>query len=198
MPRRREMEGYTLVELMLTVAMVAVLAVVTLPPVIQAVQKREVVNAAQAVLDLVEFSKVQAAMRNRAHELEITFPNGGNAVFKVNEGGSSACVNLNATEGVRSLTLDQYFPSIQVVGMTPSDVRDPTTNRWAFCIKPDGRVLRPDTGMPFTAGAASGYAAGEVRISLSRFSDPNTRDGIIHDILVPFNGAARVTTQGAL
>lgn len=184
--------GFTLVELMITVAMLAILVVVTLPPVLRAVERREVVHAAQAVLDLIEFAKVQAASRNRAYQIVPVKSNGqpgGNGSVTLNEGTTSACLNFEdpqAVRNVRTVDLARDFPAIHLVALIPSDLDQAT-----LCIKPDGRVLRTDTQLPVPSGD-SRYGAGDARIILQRYSMSGVPEGVQNVVIIPFNGAARL------
>lgn len=187
-----EQAGFTLVELMITVAMLAVLVVVTLPPVLRAVERREVVEAAQAVLDLIEFAKVQAAARNRAYQVVPVVSNGqpgGNGRVTLNEGMTSACLNFGdpgAIRNVRTVDLARDFRAIHIVAVVPQDLPSAT-----LCIKPDGRVLRTDTQMPIPSGD-SRYAAGDARIVLQRYGSSGQPEGVQNTVIIPFNGAARL------
>lgn len=189
---RRFFAGFTLIELMITVAMLAVLVVVTIPPIMRAVERREVVEAAQAVLDLVEFAKVQAAARNRAYQLvpvKSTGRPGENGSITLNEGPTSACLNFNdpsAIQNVRSLVLAQDYPAIHLNLLVPEDL-----DRATLCIKPDGRVLRTDTGLPIPSGD-SRYGAGDARIGLQRLGSSGQFEGVRNIVVIPFNGAARL------
>ncbi len=184
--------GFTLVELLITVAMLAVLVVVTLPPVLRAVERREVVEAAQAILDLIEFAKVQAAARNRAYQVVPVVTNGqpgGNGSVTLNEGTTSACLNFgdpSALQNVRTVDLARDFPAIHLVAVSPQDLAQAT-----LCIKPDGRVLRADTQMPIPSGD-SRYAAGDARIVVQRYGSSGQPEGPRNTVVIPFNGAARL------
>jgi len=184
--------GFTLVELMITVVMLAVLVVVTLPPVLRAVERREVVNAAQAILDLIEFAKVQAAARNRAYQVvpvKTTGQPGQNGSITLNEGLTSACINFDdpqAIHGVRVLDLAAEYPAIHIVALVPDDL-----DRATLCIRPDGRVLRTDTGLPIPSGD-SRYAAGDARIVVQRSGGAGRFEGVQNAVVIPFNGAARL------
>ncbi len=184
--------GFTLVELMITVAMLAILVVVTLPPVLRAVERREVVQAAQAVLDLIEFAKVQAAARNRAYQVvpvKTDGQPGGNGSVTLNEGTTSACLNFGdpgAIQNVRTVDLARDFRAIHLVALVPSDLDQAT-----LCIKPDGRVLRTDTQLPVPSGD-SRYAAGDARIVLQRYGSSGQPEGVQNTVVIPFNGAARL------
>lgn len=184
--------GYTLLELMITVVMLAVLVVVTLPPVLRAVERRQVFEAGQAILDLVEFAKVQAAARNRAYQLVpilSTGQAGENGGVVLNEGPTSACLNFQgpgSVANVRSLDLAQDFPAIHLVAVQPGDLAQAT-----LCIKPDGRVLRADTQMPVPSGD-SRYGAGDARIMVQRYGSSGQPEGVRVAVVIPFNGGARL------
>ena len=188
----RDNRGFTLVELMITVAMVAVLVVVTLPPVIKALQQRQALNAAQAVLDVVEFAKVQAASRNLAYRVTWTAEGEStNGTVVVGEGPTSACITWDqGRPALRRVDLDKEFPSVRLTGIRPTAMAG-----GSLCIKPDGRVLDASTSLPVASGDAT-YSAGDAMLLLQRINDVGQHEGALHIVVIPFNGAARIIFEG--
>ncbi|MBM4396177.1 MAG: prepilin-type N-terminal cleavage/methylation domain-containing protein [Deltaproteobacteria bacterium] len=188
MARRRQALGFTLVELMATVAILAVLVLVTIPPVLRAVQRREGINAAQTILDTVEFAKVQASARNRAFQVAWTLSTGDlsqNGEVRVLEGVTSACTAF-ATTPERTVDLKVDYQSIHLSSIQPIGLT-------AFCIRPDGRVLDM-SGQPIASSDAE-YRAGDVHMVLRRYVGVNQEEGPRHHVVVPFNGAARIAFE---
>lgn len=187
--RGRWQAGFTLVELMVTVAMLAVLAVVTLPPVLRALQRREAINASQAVMDLIEYAKVQAAARNRAYRVTWNLHGGeSNGRIVVQEGLSSACISFSEQEATtRILDLRESFPTVHLIEVRPNSLTSD-----GICIKPDGRVLDTYTQMPIAGGG--NYAAGNAVFVLQRTTSTGF-EGQKHLVVVPFNGAARLAFE---
>ena len=201
MRRARSTQGFTLVELMVTVAMLAILVVVTIPPVLRAMQRREAANAAQVVLDSVEFAKVQASARNHAYAItwatQTVDADGhvtGNGSLTVSEGAGNTCVDItlpaNHTD-VRTISLATNFPYVYLIEVRPSSL-----GTHYICIRPDGRVLDASTSQPVTSSSAN-YAAGDAVLVLQRFQDIGSGqpDGPKHLVVIPFNGATRLAFE---
>jgi len=203
---QRELDrGFTLIEGLVALAILVVLVSVTLPPIFSAIREREAHTAANAILDLVEFAKVQAAARNHAYEVVPVITSGTfgglgqqgtNGWVTVHEGTTMACINfpscpvdtVNPPPGchIRTIDLSIEHPWVHLVGLSPQNLV--TTS---LCIKPDGRVLRTDTQMPVQSGHQL-YAAGDARIIVQRFEGGDTPVGTQSAVVIPFNGAARV------
>lgn len=191
--------GFSLVELMVTVAMIGVLAVIAIPSVMEALQRREVVDAAQAAQDLLEFARVQAASRNRAYQVDVTLASGPGAPgrMEVREGWSSACMDFasnvpgHQSVVVRTLELGQRFPTVVLFEAVPDDLPDAP-----LCFKPDGRVfqLQGDT-TPLIIPASDDLAGGDARIRFQRFNKLGRREGPVHAVVVPFNGLTRQVVE---
>jgi len=193
-------KGFTLVELMVAVALVGVLALLAAPAVMRASQERHLSNATQSVLNLVEFSRIQAATRNRAYQLQPIL-NGGagnDGAFQVIEGETSACQGFTQIRSdgspplvVRELDLSQAHPGVRLVSVTPNDLETSP-----LCFKPDGRVfqVRGDA-TPFIIPGGGDMASGDARIRLQRFSPGGGSTGPVRVIIVPFNGVARTGSE---
>jgi prepilin-type N-terminal cleavage/methylation domain-containing protein len=200
MPRKPRPNGFTLVELLMTVALIGVLAVLATPPIMRATQERELSNATQSVLNMVEYARVQAAARNRAYRLRPAVTGGtqGSGSFELIEGLTSACRNFltPAPDGtvaltVRTLDLGREHPGVRVVSLAPIDLESAP-----LCFKPDGRVyqVRNDS-TPVIVPSTSDLAGGDARIRLQRFNARGRGEGAIRVIRVPFNGMARVGVE---
>lgn len=192
--------GFSLVELMVTVAMIGVLAVIAIPSVMEALSRREVVNAAQAAQDLVEYGRVQAASRNRAYRVNITLASGAGAPGKMDlwENTTSACLGFNdagnpATK-VRTLDLSVQYPTVWLYETTPDDLAGDSGA--PLCLKPDGRVfqLQGDT-TPIIIPASDDMAGGDARIRFQRVNKLGRQEGPIHVLVVPFNGLSRLVVE---
>jgi prepilin-type N-terminal cleavage/methylation domain-containing protein len=200
--------GYTLIELMATVALLAVLVTITLPVVMTAVQRREVFNAASGVQDLIEFAKTQASARNLAYQVRWNLGTDGLPVFHVDEGIGTACLNFDSPtahpdlrriifgEGEpqkigNSVTAWDSFPTIQMLNppVLPAGLT-------SLCIKPDGRVL-DSTGMPVQATGDPNYGAGDAQMRFQRFADGllGNVEGPVNVVVVPYNGATSIVFQ---
>lgn len=191
--------GFTLIELMVTVAMIAILVVVTIPSVMKAVSQREVVNATSSVQDIIDFARVQAAVRNRAYRITPVLGTGlGNCGrLLLHENTSPACLGFNVVGAdgststlVRTLDIGAVFPTISLVAASPD------LNTSPLCIKPDGRVFQvvSDTTPIMIPSAGTGYAAGDARFNLQRYGR-NGPEGPAHVVVVPFSGSTRVEFQ---
>lgn len=191
--------GFSLVELMVTVAMVGVLAVIALPSVMEALQRRQVVDASQAVLDLVEYARVQAASRNRAYEIRARLGTGIEAgTLEVWENTAPACLGFtviladgSTSTMARELNLTQHFPTVRLLATVPADLVDSP-----LCIKPDGRVfqVRNDT-TPVILPSTDDFAGGDARYQLQRINKFGRAEGPLHAVVVPFSGLARVVVE---
>jgi prepilin-type N-terminal cleavage/methylation domain-containing protein len=187
----KSVRGFTLVELMITITVLSILVLVTIPSVLKAVDARQAVDAGQAVVDLIEFAKVQAAQRNRAYQVvpRLAGQDGSpNGFITLNEGPTSACMNFNdplALKNVRVLDLSRSFPRIRLRATVPADLPVAT-----LCIKPDGRVLRTDTKQPIPSDDVR-YGAGDARFILQRFMG-NQPIGPEVVVVVPYTGAVRL------
>lgn len=200
MRRTRQAAGFSLVELMMTVAVIGVLALLATPPVMRATQERELTNATQGVLNMVEYARVQAAARNRAYRLRPTVTGGiqGTGTFELIEGLTSACRGFLSPgpDGVvpltvRTLDLGRDHAGVRIHSIVPSDL-----DSAPLCFKPDGRVfqVRNDSTPVIIPGTAD-LAGGDARIRLQRFNAEGRAEGPIRLIRIPFNGMARVGVE---
>ncbi|MBP7125659.1 prepilin-type N-terminal cleavage/methylation domain-containing protein [Myxococcota bacterium] len=192
--------GFTLVELMVTVAMIGVLAVIAIPSVMEAMQKREVVQASQAALDLVEYARVQAAARNRAYALRVSVASGGTAGGRIQlwENTTSSCFGFNAagpggetSRMVRELDLSASYPTVVLFEVQPQDLPNSP-----LCIKPDGRVFQVvNDATAVIIPSGDNFAGGDARIRFQRLNKIGRREGPVHALAIPFNGLARVVVE---
>ncbi len=200
MRHARKAAGFTLVELMMTVALIGVLALLAAPPVMKAVQDRDLTNATQGVLNMVEYARVQAASRNRAYRMRPTVTGGinGTGSFELIEGLTSSCRGFLApgSDGtlpltVRTLDLGREFAGVRVNSVLPDDLESAP-----LCFKPDGRVFQVrNDSTPVIIPSTTNLAGGDARISLQRFNIKGRSEGPIRVIRIPFNGLARMGVQ---
>jgi len=196
----RRSAGFTLMELMVTVAMIGVLAVIAIPSVMEAMQKREVVGASQAALDLVEYARVQAAARNRAYAIRVILASGDTARGRIQlwENTTSSCFGFNnagpggeTARMVRELDLAATYPTVTLFEVQPQDLPNSP-----ICIKPDGRVfqvINDTTAVIIPSGDR--FMGGDARLRFQRVNKLGRREGPVHALAIPFNGLARVVVE---
>ena len=83
----RKDSGFTLIELMVVIAIVAILASVTVPNLIAWLPKYRVGSAARNVMSAVEFARLQAIRENS--DVDVNFDYAADRVTVVNTGGQT-------------------------------------------------------------------------------------------------------------
>src|ERR1700720_4165939 len=81
--------GYSLVEMMMTLAIGLILASIALPTMIGAIQSYRLNSVAQQVANLIELTRYTAIRRNSLMTLQMTVAN-GNTVFYVDLNGNGS------------------------------------------------------------------------------------------------------------
>jgi type II secretory pathway pseudopilin PulG len=192
---------------MVTVAMLGILAVIALPSVLEALQRRQVIDAGQAVLDLVEYARVQAASRNLAYEIMPynetrgacgTLPPQPGSL-QVWENTTPSCFGFfpatpPTASCVRSLDLKTDFPTISMLATIPANLAAPPLA--PLCIKPDGRVFQVQSDqVPVIIPSTDDFAGGSARFRMQRVNPAGVAEGPIHAVVIPFSGLARVVVE---
>jgi len=198
--RDRFSGGFTLVEAAIVLMIIAILAVISVPAIMNTLTHQKLSSASNSFVNQVEFARVQAAARNRAYRLQVVLSDGTNSgAIQLDEGIGSACTqqtfDTNGTspdpvEKVRYVDFSEDFPTVHIETVIPTNL-----NNTSLCIKPDGRVLRLDTGAPIAG--EDGYAAGEAVYVLRLYSqkhEENTAQptNLARAIIVPYNGIPKV------
>jgi len=83
----RKDSGFTLIELMVVIAIVAIIASVTVPNLIAWLPKYRVGSAARSVMSAVEFARLQAIRENS--DVDVNFDYAADRVTVVNTGGQT-------------------------------------------------------------------------------------------------------------
>jgi Tfp pilus assembly protein FimT len=174
---------------MMTLGIVAVLVGMSLPSIQRGISAQELNDATLEIMHLVDFTRIQAQSRNRAYELRLLQVGSSNGTFQVNESSNTRCDGFGTgLQGVRTLDLNTSdYNAVSIVAASPGDFQ---VNTIGLCFKPDGRVIRTDTGAPVTA-LDTAYSAGEAWIDLQRGTTDNSPIGRIHRIVIPYNGVPR-------
>jgi len=76
MARARE-DGFSLIELMIVVALIATLAAITVPAVTGAMTRYALISASQQVVSTIRSARVQAVGKNRVARVRFNFPAAG-------------------------------------------------------------------------------------------------------------------------
>jgi len=212
----REMNqgGFTLLEGFVVLAIVVLLTAVSIPAIINTLAHQKLANATDSFVNQVEFARVQAAATNRAYQLRVVLSDGNNSgATHLDEGASSSCTRdsfdtakfdsegAHPTMYVRKVLYDgEWDGTVHIESVSPASLAgtaqvpagEPASV--GVCFKPDGRVLRLDTGQPIEPEEGSGYAAGEAIFLLRLYegSDKLEPSNRTRTVVVPYNGIPKV------
>jgi len=186
---RNSPKGFTFIEAMTALTVLAVLVMIALPSIQTGMRNVIMQNATQEVMHMVDFARVQAQSRNRAYGIVVSVAAG---TITLNESTNTRCSGLaGGLADVRQMTLganagagERDFPEVNIVAIAPNSFQGSPS----LCIKPDGRVLLTSTGKPVPS-TNSNYGAGEARISIQLGElGSSKRMGVVHSIVIPYNG----------
>ncbi|HIA04008.1 MAG TPA: prepilin-type N-terminal cleavage/methylation domain-containing protein [Myxococcales bacterium] len=186
--RKTTPRGFTLIELMISVTILAILATLAIPSIQSAFRSIEMNRVTQEVMHMVDFARVQATSRNRAYQLVVNPGAGSNGTITINESINSRCNGFGTgIKNIRALDFNSDdYKLAKIVQVVPSALG----GSYNLCFKPDGRVLRDDTGKPIPSTVV-GYGSGEARIVIQRLGlnkGVQEVQGVAHQIVIPYNG----------
>ncbi len=148
MPRRVSKTGFTLIELMVTVAIIGIAMAVALPTIAGAMRDRRVQQAAINLMDPFRIARTRAMMRGAAH-VAVIVRNGSGLDGFVFEGSNSSCRLSNWGTAIVPATTPMTGPwaVFQTPALNPTDsiaedVTNPAgLNALQVCYTPGGRAF---------------------------------------------------------
>ncbi len=180
--------GFTLLEVMIVSAVIIVLAAAAVPNIMGSQANRELVDATNGTMSIVQFAKNRAVNDFRAYGVLITPSEGGeDGVLAVIRGTGPNCQSVNAAAApmkvynVNDVYRGAEDVSIRLVATLPDDFT-------LVCFTPDGRMVDPESGRPVQGGVS----AGEFRVGLQKFIE-DTPATFMHNVVVPYSGNPRWT-----
>ncbi len=193
---RRSTRGTTLVELMIGLSILVILAGLATPGLASLIRSHNLRTAADDLVYGANLARGQAASNRRAYFLVFSglAPAGCGLHFSVVQGTGSSCSTMAG--GLAIYTADYGAGNtfgnerVDITAFAPAEL---LTAGGAVCFKPDGRVLRADTGMYFSAPASTTLEAGDVVLQLQRSEGVANRVGTAVQVRIGYNGTARIT-----
>ncbi len=214
MCRRQDPQGFSIVELMISVVIFSILAAVLVPGVSGILNRQDVKGTAEKVREVFVFAKAQAAVHTVAHRVMLTPASGASGGTLIVTQGTETSCSFAATDtqalelrlvsvALKDVTgTDGTTPGLQQIG-TPSritEITPPEILQLGLCFRPDGSVRDANTNLPVTSNpGVSSYGAGDVMIAVQDHivsgagSTNFIPSGTPLRVLVPYSGVARVT-----
>lgn len=161
----RSTAGFTLIELMMVLVIISVMTLLTLPSMRDTLAETRLYASTRSVVETLTFARMQAIMRNQAHEVRFTLnPSGAGGKVEVYRHMTNRCTNvlpgvIMAADIKSEVGLTNVLNEQQVdVGIA------------AICFKPNGKASDVATGNPLT---------GELLLELQRFEAPDGASAVI-------------------
>lgn len=192
----RAQRGTTLIELMMGLMILTVITGIAIPAVSSLYRRQSLRQAAEDVVYAAEQARSRARSQRRAYGLIVGDGGGSSGPLKVQlwRGKGTSCSTILA--GAKVDEFDHGFgnllgnAAVKIVALAPGQLSNPSIFP---CFKPDGRVLRADTGTPFAAPSGLGLAAGDVFYELRRVGKSDVEFGDRLQVQITYSGNARVT-----
>ena len=113
----RKTPGYSLVEMMVTLAVGLILISVALPTMIGAIQSYRLNGTSQQIANLIELTRYTAIRRNAVMSMQMVLPNNGSPIFYIDLNGNGL---LDPTEPMVILPSDMQVATTQPLTPRPT------------------------------------------------------------------------------
>jgi prepilin-type N-terminal cleavage/methylation domain-containing protein len=113
----RKTPGYSLVEMMVTLAVGLILISVALPTMIGAIQSYRLNGASQQIANLIELTRYTAIRRNAVMSMQMVSPNNGSPIFYIDLNGNGS---LDPAEPMVILPSDMQVATTQPLTPRPT------------------------------------------------------------------------------
>ncbi|MBI5512235.1 MAG: type II secretion system protein [Deltaproteobacteria bacterium] len=200
MLRHRGNAGYSLIELMVVVTIIAVVSALVLPGMISAMKERRCQQAAVSVLDAYRQVRSRAMFRGRAQLLvasQTTSPAGPAIRFTAYEGSTSSCRTSTFPIGDATrvtLSLDLSATAYSEDGVTAQFSLPAGTTNLELCYTPLGTALfRQTSTEAFSNDSTTMGSGGVFQVDVQRRvggSDLGARRRVV----IPLGGNPRMRT----
>lgn len=206
--RPTTMRGFTLVEMMIVVTIIAVISALVLPSMTSSIRDAHTQQAAIAAFDIVREARSRAMYRGVAHSLVLDSAS-GTLQMNVYEGTSSSCRLSRFGAGLfdpaqRVYSLD-FGAATYTRGGISAEVRgaSPLTRLQicftplgvAYFAAPAGSLIADATTSPFTwsnnpsSSGGVGSASFTIHVYRGTFTSPT---GVIRQVVIPLSGMPRM------
>jgi prepilin-type N-terminal cleavage/methylation domain-containing protein len=194
---RKRSGGFTLMEALVVVAIIALSAAIAAPSVIEAMADREANEAAQDLVRIGVHGQTAAMAYGRAHVLRYAAASGGgqNGSVQLWRGRSSLCSANPWTTIISGACADNENCVEQVdmdthgMGSYAARLRLPGTTTADLCFQPDGELMVSADGGVFAPTPPAG--ADGVTFTITRFLS-GTQTGVARSVVFPLGGTPRV------
>lgn len=152
MLNRHGNQGFSLIEILVTLTVIAALVTIAVPSLISYTQKNRLIGVTQQLYDSLQFARSQAVKTNST--IYVSFTTGSNWCYGINSGTSCSCTvanscGLGATSAANSTSL-----TMTASGLNSSSVK----------FEPNHGAANANSTITFTTGDSS--AAISVKINL--------------------------------
>ena len=179
--------GFSLIEVMVVVAVIGALAVAAIPNLLGGRHSQRIKAATDATMDIFQFAKVRAANDFNAYGVQVSTDE-GTGTIQVYEGTGPACSGIDWNAPLKTLSFSEDFGEadgdIRITQVTPPFVSK-------LCFAPDGRVVDAQTSKPIPS-TDQNYGAGEFIVSLQGHLN-GSEVGLEHHVILSYSGKARCT-----
>lgn len=200
----RRKVGFTLMELMIVIAVIAISAALAMPAIGAAMGEQRGANAAYDLVRIGRRARAEAAAYGRAYQLSFTQVTGGGVGSVIMLRGTSPRCNANDWDAIRDLGACHSNPlCVDQLNMTRFQtteqeirMRSPGLGAWIqLCFEPNGVMSYRRASLRRFVSRNTNLIRGGARFCFQRFSDGD-RVGVGRWVLFPLGGDARVTSTG--